>query len=342
MAPFRPISVAPDSDTDRGKVERIKLTGPGDNTEETEWVAMSAGGGGGGSNVALLDVVTADTTVDGAVDGTAETTVFTYSVPAGTVVAGDVLRLVLWGTVLNNSAANAAWLFRVKIGGTNYIVDSGASLATNTLRHAWRTEVEIVIRDPTGDAYCVYHNLISNAIAVGTATSIGRQALGHSVQVTKDWDSGAQAVALTVALNQTVNTDLVLQGGTLVHTAANSSAGVEVAIGVALSDPTSDVATGTNIETIRMPFGMNLTEVRSSVDVASSSGLVTVDINDGGVSVLSTELSIDATEETSLTATTPAVISDPVLADDAPVSFDITAAGTGAKRLKVWLIGTRT
>ncbi len=41
MATFEPKSALPDNVTDRGKVERIKLSGAGDSTEETEWVDVA-------------------------------------------------------------------------------------------------------------------------------------------------------------------------------------------------------------------------------------------------------------------------------------------------------------
>lgn len=113
------------------------------------------------------------------------------------------------------------------------------------------------------------------------------------------------------------------------------------ALGVALSDETTAITTGTAKTTIRMPFAMTLTGVRATLTTASSSGVVTVDINDGGVSILSTKLTVDATEKTSTTAATAAVISDAALADDAEITFDVDTAGTGATGLKVWLIGTR-
>ena len=53
---------------------------------------------------------------------------------------------------------------------------------------------------------------------------------------------------------------------------------------------------------MRMPFAMTLTGVRASVNTASSSGAPAVDINEEGTSVLSTKLTIDAGEKTSLTA----------------------------------------
>lgn len=114
---------------------------------------------------------------------------------------------------------------------------------------------------------------------------------------------------------------------------------------VALSDEVTAITTGTAKVTIRMPYAMTLLPgnagVRASLNTASSSGIPTVDINEGGATILSTKLTIDVTEKTSLTAATAVVISDTALADDAEVTFDVDVAGTGAKGLKVWLIGKR-
>jgi hypothetical protein len=115
----------------------------------------------------------------------------------------------------------------------------------------------------------------------------------------------------------------------------------EEVIGIALSNETSIISAGSAIATIRSPFAMTLTGVRANLNTASSSGNPTVDINVAGTSVLSTKLTIDANELTSVTAATPAVISTSAIADDAILTFDIDAAGTGAKGLKVWLYGTR-
>lgn len=113
---------------------------------------------------------------------------------------------------------------------------------------------------------------------------------------------------------------------------------------VACSDETTALTTGTAKVTFRMPYAMTLTEVRASLTTAgTTSGTTTIDINEGGTSVLSTKLTIDATEKTSTTAATPAVISDSALADDAEITIDIDAISGGAteKGLKVVLIGYR-
>ena len=110
---------------------------------------------------------------------------------------------------------------------------------------------------------------------------------------------------------------------------------------VAVGDETTAITFGTGKVTFRMPYAFTLTEVRASLTTASSSGDPTIDINEGGTTILSTKLSIDSGEKTSTTATTPAVISDAAIADDAEITIDIDTAGTGATGLKVYLIGNQ-
>jgi hypothetical protein len=113
-------------------------------------------------------------------------------------------------------------------------------------------------------------------------------------------------------------------------------------IGVALSDETTAITAGSAKATIRSPFAFTLTDVRANLNTASSSAVPTVDINVSGTSVLSTKLTIDVNELTSVTAGTAAVISNGTIADDVVLTFDIDVAGTGAKGLKVWLYGARS
>ena len=118
---------------------------------------------------------------------------------------------------------------------------------------------------------------------------------------------------------------------------------IPVEIGVACSDESTAIdATGTKT-TFRMPYAMTVTGVRASLTGATTTGTVTVDINEAGTTILSTKLTIDATEKTSTTAATAAVISDSALADDAEVTVDVDVVGDGtATGLKVWILGTRT
>ena len=112
---------------------------------------------------------------------------------------------------------------------------------------------------------------------------------------------------------------------------------------VALSDETTNLATGTAKASFHMPFAMTLTGVKANCTTAPAGSTIIVDINEAGSTILSTKLSIDASETTSTSAASAAVISDTALADDAFISFDIDQIGssTAGKGLKVTLYGYR-
>lgn len=115
------------------------------------------------------------------------------------------------------------------------------------------------------------------------------------------------------------------------------------AIIVAASDETTALTAGAGKLTFRMPYAFTVTDVRASLVTAQTSGAIfTVDVKEAGVTIFGTALTIDNTEKTSTTAATPAVVSDPNLADDAEMTVDISQVGDGtAKGLKVALIGHR-
>ena len=108
---------------------------------------------------------------------------------------------------------------------------------------------------------------------------------------------------------------------------------------IAASDETNDLSTGTNKVYFRMPYAGTLLAVRASVNTAPTGSTVIVDINEAGSTILSTKLSIDASEKTSTTAAVPAVISDSALADDAEITIDIDQVGStvAGKGLKVYM-----
>jgi hypothetical protein len=123
--------------------------------------------------------------------------------------------------------------------------------------------------------------------------------------------------------------------------AARSTIGALETIIVPIGDETTAITTGNGKVAFRMPFALTVTAVRASLTTASSSGIPTFDINEGGTTILSTKLTIDANEKTSTTAATAAVISDTALADDAEITVDVDVAGTGAAGAKITIIGVR-
>lgn len=127
------------------------------------------------------------------------------------------------------------------------------------------------------------------------------------------------------------------------RSASNAINHGQAAVIVACSDETTALTTGTAKVTFRMPYAMDVSEVRGSLTTAQTSGAIfTVDVNNGGTSILGTKLTIDNTEKTSTTAATPAVITygSARILGDAEVTVDIDQVGDGtAKGLKVTLIG---
>lgn len=86
--------------------------------------------------------------------------------------------------------------------------------------------------------------------------------------------------------------------------------------------------------------GTKLVRVVGYVSTVSSSGALTIQINNvtQSLDMLSTALTIDQSEKTSITAATPAVIKDTiVLRPGDELRFDVDGAGTGAKGLLIHL-----
>lgn len=113
---------------------------------------------------------------------------------------------------------------------------------------------------------------------------------------------------------------------------------------IAIGDETNPISAGAGKVTFRMPYALTLTAVRASLKTAQATngagGIFTVDINEGGASILSTKITIDNTEKTSVTAAAAPVISDAALADDAEITIDVDQIGDGtAVGLKIVLIG---
>lgn len=140
----------------------------------------------------------------------------------------------------------------------------------------------------------------------------------------------------------TINGNATLPAGAVAT--KNGADAALTSIYIPVGDETTNITTGTAKVTFRMPFAMILAEIRASLATAQASGSIfTVDVNEDGVSLLSTKITIDNTEKTSTTAAALPVLSDTALASDAEITVDVDQVGTaGAKGLKVFLIGRPT
>jgi hypothetical protein len=259
------------------------------------------------------------------------------------------------GTVTNSGTSGAAVLdFILVTGPQGAIGDLTAAAPLRYVGSEFGLNVGTGL-ETAGTTLAVTYGTVAAALGTTTAGTVNRAARqDHVHALPTAADIGAVGNALVDAKGDLVtatadNTPARLavgSNGQVLVAASGESTGLiwqgpaEV-IGIAVSDEETALTTGTAKVTFRMPFAMTLTAVRASLTTASTSGLPTFDINEGGTTILSTKLSIDANEKTSTTAATAAVISDTGLADDAEITIDIDVAGTGAKGAKVYLIGRR-
>ena len=191
-------------------------------------------------------------------------------------------------------------------------------------------QVQLLAVGTSGTDFAISSSSATHTFNLPTASAANRGALS-----TADWNTfnGKQDALVSGTNIKTINSTSIVGAG-------NFATPFELV--VAASDETTAITAGTAKITFRMPRAVTLTAVRASLTTAQASGSIfTVDINEGGTSILSTKLTIDNTEKTSTTAATPPVISDTALADDAEMTIDVDQIGNGtAKGLKVMLIGT--
>ena len=221
-----------------------------------------------------------------------------------------------------------------KITGTEMITSIGAGTVTSVA----------VSGGTTGLTTSGGPITTSGTITIGGALIAANGGTGQTSYSTGDilYASGATALSkLAVGSDTHV---LTLAGGVPTWAAPATPANPTQNIIVAASDETTALTTGTAKVTFRMPYAFTLTAVRASVTTAPVGSVLTVDINEAGSTILSTKITIDASEKTSTTAATPPVISDSALADDAEITVDIDTVGSGTAGagLKVTLIGTKT
>lgn len=117
--------------------------------------------------------------------------------------------------------------------------------------------------------------------------------------------------------------------------ALQAASGAKKVVNVSLSDMTTDLAAGTGKAFWIAPEDGTLDDVWIGLFDPSSSGIVRIDMNDGGGSVFTTRPAIDATESTSLTGTAAVLDGTISFVKGAIFSFDIDDDGTDAKGLQV-------
>lgn len=165
-------------------------------------------------------------------------------------------------------------------------------------------------------------------------------------------DSGSPTVpSLTQTRNNTYDIPiakvLVNSAGALTLTDERNKGDVTQTLPILVLNESESLVASSSIpvKSIIVPERWNnatLTGITAGVFTASSSGLVTVRLYNATTSqnILSTNVTIDANEQTSMTALTPPVINNSykVLSKGQVLQLFVESAGTGAKGLQVDLI----
>lgn len=264
---------------------------------------------------------------------------------SGTFITGN--GVTSSNTTTFTGAASSAAL-AIRSDGTSSFLDIGRT--ANDAMVGVASAAGVFFTDSAAGDFIVRGSRSAVRIGIGAGTtaatlvidSAGNATLGQAGMVAlKAGGTEKMRVTATGALSfGTSGTNYGAAGQVLTSTGNDAPQWVEGGdfMLVALGDETSPTTTGTATVTFRAPHAMTLYQrPRISLSNAGSS-VTTVDIKVNGVSIFSTvKLSINAGAKTSTTATAVPTMTTTTVADDAEITFDIVAAGTGATGLKLTL-----
>lgn len=152
---------------------------------------------------ALLD---RDVSVAEVTNTAAETSVYSFSVPGGTLSTNKMLRLTLLADYLNNSGAGHGIIIRVKYGATTVLTFDHYNanvLATNASRRSVRIQVELSAAGATNTQKCYGIQFFSDPS--GTA---GNDIVINNNQIPAAWhDAVAEDSTLAKTLEITAQHD---------------------------------------------------------------------------------------------------------------------------------------
>lgn len=228
----------------------------------------------------------------------------------------------------NNSGADSAGnnCPTLQSGNKNLVLGWGADVPTSSTSTYLNIQKTIFGDMAAGPIHFAVPILVD-----GTSSGPG------SLQIAEDTDNGTNKITLTAPAS-------IGSNRTITFPDSDGHVIVSEHITFAMSDEDTPLTAGTAKITFRNPFNsvFTVTDVKCNVNTAQGSGdLITVDINEGGSPILSTPVTIDNGEKTSVTADAPPVISDSSIASDAEMTADITDidGSSAATGLKCSLIG---
>jgi hypothetical protein len=288
-------------------------------------------------------------TASGTVGGTgSETTLIgtgvgSLTLPANFFTVGKSIRIKANG-YFSDVAVPGNQTIKIKLGSTAVLSTGAVASPGSTTTAAWWVDAIITCRT-TGSSGTVFGQGTQSHMTSALTTPFTWQ-MRNTAATTID-TTAAQTIDLTQlwstsdAGNTSTCSNIVVES---YDTSALAYQAFKRVVQLKVFDDAGTVTTGDGKMIFMIPLeltGMNLVDCEAFVTTVSSSGLPTVQLRNvtDAVDMLTTKISIDANENSSLTAATPPVIDttkDDVVTGDL-IAVDVDVAGTGAKGLGVLL-----
>lgn len=253
-----------------GKVPTANLgSGTPDTTTflrgDQSW-AVPAGSGAGIVALSYSKNIDTDSAAVTVSNTTAETSIYSYSLPANTLGTEGILRIVVSGTYLNNSGANRTQTVRFKYGGTTMINVTSGNIATSAT---------------TGTFTYTFYLMAHGATNVQQAWFTGTHESGTGVKVILD-DGGTAAVDSTSS--QTIDVTVDSSAATATQTLIRRLATIN------MENAADSVGAPTDASYVTLAANGNLSNER--VLTGTSNQITVTDGGAGAAVTLSTPQSI--------------------------------------------------
>lgn len=235
---------------------------------DQSWAVPSGSGAG---IYALVYSKTLDTSITTATisNSTAETTIYTYNLPANTLSTNKILKIVVAGTYLNNSGGNKTVTIRMKYGATTVITATTGNIATSAT---------------VGQFTYTFYLIAVGATDAQQGYFYGLHTSGTGVQLAAQ-DNGTAAIDSTASADIVVTADLSAANATQTFTKKFAT--------VQLENGTDNVGAPTDASYVCLATNGNLTNERVLTGTANQ--ITVTDSGAGAAVTLSTPQNIHTT-----------------------------------------------
>lgn len=168
---------------------------------------------------------------------------------------------------------------------------------------------------------------VIDSVYVGTVAQIAAAGLGSDV-LAFPTDATNNLDDIDDVVETSITTDDMLQWNGTNWVNVPKEEVTEKKFIIPLGAVGDDIAVATKVNFVPVHDAITITRVEAHLDTAPTGSVATFDINEDGTSILSTKLTIDATEKWSDDAATQAVISDTAIDAKSVLSVDVDGVGS--------------